>query len=197
MDWNYAERRLIERVKQGHKQECWPCTGAPKPNGYGDIGVKNRSHYAHRLAFQVYWGVTLPSWLHVCHDCPGGDNKLCCNPAHLFVADAAGHRIDTMAKGQMPCGDRNGSRTRPDRLPRGERHGSRTHPESRPRGEKNSRAKLTELKVRDILDRCSQGEMQKAVAREYGVSPATVGLIVRGIIWAEVFNAWRFARGLQ
>ena len=59
-------------------------------------------------------------------------------------------------------------------------------PERRNRGEKNNFAKLTEDIVREIRFRYRAGESQKGLAGEYGVSRASVCLIVGGKTWAHV-----------
>lgn len=59
-----------------------------------------------------------------------------------------------------------------------------THPGS-PRGERHGRAKLTETHVRDIRARHDKGETQTALAREFGVSIASVHNIVTYKTWAR------------
>jgi hypothetical protein len=172
-DLDEAERRLLNRVRMGSPLECWICSGIPTGNGYGAISIGGRMFGAHRLAFEVYWGVLLPSWLQVCHDCPGGDNKLCCNPAHLFVSDADGHLQDRQTKGQLPIGNLNGSKTRPERVPRGVRNGH---------------AKVNELQAVGIMARWLQGIPRLQIAREFGVSSSLVREIVTSRTWKYLFE---------
>lgn len=91
--------------------ECWLWKAGLGIKGYGRFW-NGKTRYAHRIAFELWWGVVLPSWLQVCHDCPGGDNRLCCNPNHLFISDAKGHGADKAAKKQMSHGPQHAKRIR-------------------------------------------------------------------------------------
>jgi hypothetical protein len=52
------------------------------------------------------------------------------------------------------------------------------------RGTNNGQARLTEAIVRDCRRRKAAGETTKALAREYGVSPKTMILLLRRVNWA-------------
>lgn len=71
------------------------------------------------------------------------------------------------------------------RVARGEAHGSKTHPERTVRGEMQGSARLTDESVREIRRRL-QGETQRAIARRFGVAPATISDIARGRTWRHV-----------
>ena len=74
--------------------DCWLWTGAVGRFDYGRIRLGGRGegligpHRAVLLLMDrvVYLPGTEPdrSRLVACHNCPGGDNPRCCNPAHLF-----------------------------------------------------------------------------------------------------------------
>lgn len=129
--------------------ECWPYKSA-KPGCYGQFWIPKlkRSRGAHRIAFELWWGVTLQRRLHVCHNCPGGDNPTCCNPAHLLIGDGKWHAADRAAKGQMPRGKLNGAHTHPERLARGERNGKCTKPEQTARGDQHWSRRMPECRAR-------------------------------------------------
>lgn len=129
---------------------CWVWTKGHLRAGYGALKFQRQRWMAHRLAFTLSTG-PIPDGLKVCHKC---DNPICCNPGHLFLGTNADNHKDMRAKGRAPTGDRNGSRTHPERYPKGDKHpshlhperlargdrnGSYTHPERRPRGERNGR----------------------------------------------------------
>lgn len=48
------------------------------------------------------------------------------------------------------------------------------------------RAKLTEDQVSTIKLRLTEGEQQKAIARDFGVAPSTIGAIDLGATWLHV-----------
>jgi hypothetical protein len=54
-------------------------------------------------------------------------------------------------------------------------------------GEKNKFAKLNKEKVLEIKRRLANGDLQKDIAKDYGVAPSTIGHIARS-------ETWRFTR---
>jgi hypothetical protein len=79
---------------------CWLWTAPPTTKGYGQLSRKPaRPVLAHRLSWFVHHG-HVPAGLHVLHNCPGGDNKLCVNPAHLWIGTNADNHRDGARKGQ-------------------------------------------------------------------------------------------------
>lgn len=186
--------------KTSSEKGCWLWTSAAKPNGYGCFGFKNRTYYAHRIAFVLCGGAFDNGNLVLHGPC---HNRLCCNPDHLYSGDQKQNsgpdkdRDGTQCRGDRHYlrrrpelalrGDRNGSRTRPESRPRGDRHGMRLHPERVPRGEKQPNAKLTESKVRQIRDRYSAGgETYQSLADCFGVGVPTICHVVNKKTWAHV-----------
>jgi uncharacterized protein YjcR len=47
-------------------------------------------------------------------------------------------------------------------------------------------SKLTEDDIGPIRDRIANGEMLKDIAKDYGVSPTTIGSVKRGYTWSHV-----------
>lgn len=87
---------------------CWLWTGAPKPNGYGNIGIGGRGNgtlYAHRLSWQMANGRD-PGDLEVCHRC---DVRLCVRPDHLFLGTQLDNMADMRTKGRAAIHERHGS----------------------------------------------------------------------------------------
>jgi hypothetical protein len=98
----YTER-FWGRVDIRGPRECWNWKEHKKPNGYGlfqmciprGTGIPTS---AHRLAWTMHYNTPIPDNLWICHSC---DNKLCCNPAHLFLATPAVNTQDSILKGRF------------------------------------------------------------------------------------------------
>lgn len=52
------------------------------------------------------------------------------------------------------------------------------------RGPRNPRARLTEDNILDIISRAASGEIQQSIAASFGVSKATIGMIMTGRNWS-------------
>ncbi len=121
------------------------------------------------------------------HNCPGGDNPSCINPAHLWLGTEADNNADCAAKGRKPHGKTHHSHLRPQCVARGERHSSVTHPERVPRGEHCPSSKLTEADVLAIRARHAAGGVSfHALAREFNVGPPAIFKIVNRLAWKHV-----------
>lgn len=75
---------------------CWNFTGAIGRGGYGLASYHGKIHHAHRLSWILTNG-EIPNGLLACHKC---DNRLCINPAHLFLGTNLDNTIDMMNKGR-------------------------------------------------------------------------------------------------
>lgn len=137
---------------------CMEWTAQITKHGYGRVSWHKRKRLAHRLAMYLH-GVLddLDSETCVLHRC---DNRLCCNPDHLFLGTKRDNTQDAMRKGRQV-------------IPKG-------------RGETSGNAKLTNSQAAEIRNRYSAGGIsQQKLAIEYGVTQMVVSHIVRGNTYCE------------
>jgi len=135
---------------------CWEWQGLKTRCGYGSTGFRKEKKEArisaHRFSFERYKG-KIPIGCHICHNCPGGDNRLCVNPDHLWLGTSFENMRDKGLKGSQ-C--------------KGETHGQH---------------KLTESQVREIRHRYLNGEKGPDLAKEFNVSTGLIYHIKNGKAW--------------
>lgn len=160
------ESRFWARVNK--TDDCWLWTGTTT-NGYGKIhvtvpggvrGPDGRAPRTNRLVHRVSWEFAhgpIPAGFEVMHNCPGGDNPRCVNPAHLKLGKHADNMLDAAQKAQMP------------------------------RGESKPMAKLTDDNVKSIRQRYAAGGItQQALADEFHVAISQINWVVTGKAWRHV-----------
>lgn len=177
----YCSRGCHNEYRRSHWQEnfwqhvqkteaCWLWTARINAGGYGEFRRCGRTVIASRVSWEIHNG-PIPGGLFVLHNCPGGDNPACVNPAHLFLGTNDDNMRDMVAKGRQARGQMHFTRTRPERIARGE--ACRT-------------AVLTAEGVREIRRKLADGEDYRAVAATFGVSRSAIQAIIHGRSWKHV-----------
>jgi len=136
---------------------CWVWLGKPGKNGYGSISDKGKRIYVHRYSWILHFGVI--DNLHVCHKC---DNRICVNPAHLFLGTDADNIRDAMTKNRLK---------KPPLI----------------RGESQHLSKLTKEAVIEIRQSYPNVTLQN-LANKYGVSKNAIHNVVHRKTWKHIAN---------
>lgn len=147
-------KRFWRRVQTRGRTQCWPWTGWTTPDGYGRMSIGRVGVLAHRVSWTLAHGEP-PSAVHVCHSC---DNRLCCNPEHLFLGTFEENMEDMRSK--------------------------RRH--NKNQGDMNPRALLTVEQVREIRSRHAAGEPATILGAEYGVGKSAAWRIATRRSWRSV-----------
>lgn len=95
VDHPLIRQRFWENVE--HADECWWWIGPTVSSGYGKIRVGNETRLAHRVAWEMFLGESIPTGMQILHKC---DNPLCVRPGHLFMGTAEDNMQDKVAKGR-------------------------------------------------------------------------------------------------
>ena len=105
------KQRFWAKVDVRGDDECWPWTAAINANGYGSFRLQGKIQTASRIAWMITHG-DIPNGpgAHgtcVLHRC---DNRICQNPAHLFLGSNDDNMRDMVAKGRARTrhGEENG-----------------------------------------------------------------------------------------
>jgi hypothetical protein len=151
---------------QGPQGACWTWTSALTKSGYGVFQVGYSAVRANRVAYLIQHGQN-PGNTFVLHSC---DNKACVRKEHLSLGDHAQNMRESMDRGRVAVGDRNGSRLHPDALSRGSAHHN---------------AKVTEDQVLKMRGAYANGQNATTLAAENKLSIATTCKILRGQSWAH------------
>lgn len=147
--------RFWAKVDKRGPDECWPWTGGVDRGGYGQLRVRPGIVRAHRFSRSLHHG-PIPLGLEVRHRC---DNPPCVNPVHLDIGTRQQNADDMRLRGRANWG----CSPRP--------------------GELSPTAKLTAVQVAQIRRLWSDGERVTDLALAYGMSKASISMIVNGKRW--------------
>jgi hypothetical protein len=96
-----AEQRFWSKVdKTSSPHGCWLWTAYRSKFGYGKFGLNGKAVSAHCLSYKWANGA-IPAGMFVCHNCPGGDNPACVNPAHLWLGTQSDNNKDAERKRKL------------------------------------------------------------------------------------------------
>lgn len=177
--------RFHERYRKA-ESGCWEWAHGKDSDGYGAIRETKahggKQYSAHRLSWLLHRGA-IPTGMCVCHAC---DNPGCVNPEHLWIGTHGDNSRDRVCKGRAARGERNGAVKYPERISEGLRNAWAENPERFSRGERVHTAKLTEAQVLEIRERYAGGEKQVPLAREYGLTQASISAIILRKSWKHI-----------
>ena len=75
---------------------CWEYQGTKNAKGYGMVEHMGRGHRVHRLMWQLTHG-DIPADKQINHKC---DNRICCNPEHLYAGTQIENVHDRQVRGR-------------------------------------------------------------------------------------------------
>jgi hypothetical protein len=140
---------------------CWEWQGAISTCGYAQFAElinetdKRRRYKTARVHNWAYRNFkgNIPEGFEVCHKC---DNTICVNPEHLFIGTHLDNMSDSSKKGRQGVN----------------------------KADSNGRSKLTSEIVEIIRNKTiwHHGERSR-LAREFGVTPATISKLLKGDTW--------------
>lgn len=148
-----SHARFWAKVQKGKPYECWIWMGAKKPKGYGNVRRNKKYMNAHRVAWEITFGI-IPPGMQVQHSC---DAPSCCNPNHLMLGTVISNHVDMVKKGRSNSNHRN-----------------------RKYGENHRNHKLKSVDVEEIRRLYKPGGVrQQDLAIKYGVSQRLISVITR------------------
>lgn len=147
------QERFWSNVQIGDPDQCWLWIGSNVDgDGYGRVGPIAAS----RISKSLTTGIAFSREVHVLHSC---DNRLCCNPHHLFLGNQFINVMDAVSKGRN-----NGAR-----------------------GSQNRKAKFTEDQVEAIrVIQKDVGVTYKMIGMQFGITGEQASNIMRGKAWKSL-----------
>ncbi len=169
--------KLLKNVKK--ENQCWLWCGGILKNGYGKLKFNGKSLSVHRVSYELFKG-KIPEGLCICHNCPGGDNKACVNPDHLWIGSAKQNSSDAKEKGRY-IGKGSTGRTLSEET---RRKISQSHADFK--GEKSCRSKLKDSDVYEIRELLKENLSLREIGLRYGVSKHAISNIKANRRWSHI-----------
>jgi len=152
----------LDLIAKGGEDDCWEWLGCKNNTGYGSMTVSQVAYSAHRIAFALanpgLISMKAPTNKHlkefVLHKC---DNRLCCNPNHMFLGNYDDNNKDAKLKGRSNA----------------------------PKGSKHKLAKLTQEQADKIRQIHKSGLSYIEIGKMFNVHANNVSRIVRGMSYTE------------
>lgn len=172
-DYVVSDTGRVKRIVPDRKNHaCRVLTPWFGTHGYPMVSLSDgRSLHkllVHRIVCEAFHGPA-PTDLHqVAH---GDGTRTNCSASNLRWATRSENMEDARRHGTMAIGERHGRTKSPERTPRGEQHGH---------------AKITEADVQIIRTSDRYIGSGVALARRFGISPASVSIIRSGKTWRHV-----------
>jgi len=155
-----AKNKIFRYTKINKETGCWELTSHVTKKGYGRTRIGGKLISSHRLSAYAFLNFDLNSKLFVCHNCPNGDNRKCCNPDHLWIGTNEQNINDAVKKGRFTG--------------------------NHSRGSLNMNAKLTEDDVLEIKKLILKNITYRTICKKFNVSRGTIGRINTGGSWKHV-----------
>lgn len=132
----------------------------------------------HKLVARAFIG-ECPEGMQVNHKDPktGKHDNRASNLEYSTPQDNIRHAVNN---GLMATGDRNGSRTKPERLSRGDNHHSCSQPERLARGDRHGRTKIPDARLPHVFELRRKGLTQREIGDIMGVTNAQISVILSG-----------------
>lgn len=148
--------RFFSKVSKGEPGGCWHWNAARMQSGYGNFGIDNYVHKAHRVSYALHNG-SIPEGLMVLHKC---DNPRCVNPEHLYAGTAKQNSQDAVRRGR--------------------------HSPGKVVGEASHLAKTTDVMVRNMAALHCAGFSEMDLVAMFGFSRSIVSSVIHGRAWKHV-----------
>lgn len=143
-------------IKSDDPDKCWGWKGFKCPFGYGRVSRGGRNGGWFILAHRLSWILANGELADDICVLHKCDNPACTNPKHLFLGTRQDNNRDMVSKGRNQ------------------------------KGECSGRSKLTAAAVTEIVRRARSGELQRLIAKDFGIGRSYIPNLVSGRTWKHL-----------